>query len=398
MNKTDALYLSALRAFVQNTAPEAVAAEDWDALLHLADIHTTAGMVCYVYALHPEQAPEAIRSNLRKLYLREFGLYARKAELMRQLAAEYDKIGIDCILLKGIVIRNCYPVPELRTFGDVDFVIRPEDRDKSDQLMKALGYLPETNWEPIFTYRKGQEYYEIHTTDLETDVPAVVTDAGCFRRIWEQTVPSRAIDLPHMLEPEPNLHFLYLLTHLAKHVSNSGAGIRMYLDLAFYLRSFGSSLDRSKLEAELEHLSLSDFANTALHAVQQWFGTESCLPLKPIEQAVMDDFLEFTLSGGIYGYIGRDPSMVYLKQQYRSEEKISKGKTLLYRFFPPAKRIESRYTYLQKHPWLLPAAWIHRLFANAGKWGSFAGHTKKILTADETAVLELRRICKRIGL
>lgn len=398
MKKTDALYLSALRAFVQNTVPEAVAAEDWDALLHLADIHATAGMVCYVYALHPEQAPAELRAGLRRYYLREFGIYARKAELLHQLAGAYSKAGIDCILLKGAVVRDYYPVPELRTFSDADLVIRTADREKSNLLMQDLGYLPEVTWEPTYTYRSEWEYYEIHTKVLEMKLPDGAEYSGCFSRIWDCTVPSEAVPLPHILELDPAIHFLYLLTHIAKHVQGFGAGIRMYLDLAFFLRRFGSSLDWSRLLPELEQLSLTRFANTALTGVEQWFGVESCLPLMPVDKAVMEDFLDFTLSGGIYGYIGRDPSSVFLKQQSSGKAGISRGKTLLHRMFPPLSSLEYRYPYLLKHPWLLPAAWVHRLVTNTGKLGSFTEHTKKILTADETAVLELRRICKRIGL
>ena len=30
--------------------------------------------------------------------------------------------------------------------------------------------------------------------------------------------------------------------------------------------------------------------------------------------------------------------------------------------FPSARTLENRYPYLKKHPWLLPAAWAHRIF------------------------------------
>lgn len=398
MNKIEATYLSALRTFVHNTAPDTVSAEDWDALLHLAEIHSTGGILCYVYTLHPEQVPAELRAGLRRRYLQKFGMYAQKAELLRQLTGAYSENGIDCILLKGAVVRDYYPVPELRTFSDADLVIRAGDREKSDRVMQALGYLPEVTWEPTYTYRRDWEYYEIHANVLEMKLPDEVNYSGCFRRIWDHTVPSQAVPLPHILELDPVIHFLYLLTHIAKHVQGSGAGIRMYLDLAFFLRRFGSSLDWSRLLPELEQLSLTKFANTVLTAVEQWFGVESRLPLEPVDHTVMADFLQFTLAGGIYGYIGRDKSLIALKQQDPGRSGVSRWKTLLHRMFPPLGSLENRYPYLLRHPWLLPVAWIHRLITNTAKLGSFANHTKKILTADEEAVLELRRICKDIGL
>ena len=48
--------------------------------------------------------------------------------------------------MKGYYLRECYPVPELRTFGDIDVLIHPEDRARTDDLMKRLGYAPQQNW------------------------------------------------------------------------------------------------------------------------------------------------------------------------------------------------------------------------------------------------------------
>ena len=92
--------------------------------------------------------------------------------------------------------------------------------------------------------------------------------------------------------------------------------------------------------------------------------------------------------------MGRDESIVFLKQQ----EKASKLKTLMFHAFPPAQSMENRYTYLQKHRWLLPAAWVHRLIISRKEWGRFAENTKNILGADTREALKLRRIYKEIGL
>lgn len=391
-------YLSVLRAFVQDSVPEAAGLEEWDGLMNLARINSTVGIVCYVYMMHPEQLSPELRPGLREQCFREIALYAQRAEWMRQLAAEFDKNGIDCIFFKGFVVRDYYPVPELRTFGDVDFVVRKEDRTKSDALMKALGYEPRDTWEPAYSYLKDTEYYEIHTDVMEIDVSDKADYVSYYSHIWEHVRSAQVVQLPHALEFTPEFHFLYLLTHIAKHISGSGAGIRMYLDIAFFVRHFGNSIDWDWIAKELEKLCLADFANMALSSVQRWFGVESPLELKPIPDQIVDDFLEFTLEGGVYGHFGRDKSLVFLKQQNRNAEDVSKVKTLIYHAFPPAKVMENRYSYLQKHRWLLPAAWVHRLAGSRKEWGRFANHTKNIIYADEEEVLKLKRIYKEIGL
>lgn len=49
----------------------------------------------------------------------------------------------------------------------------------------------------------------------------------------------------------PEFHFLYMLTHIAKHIHGSGAGLRMYLDLAAFIRHHGTGLDWPWIEAQL---------------------------------------------------------------------------------------------------------------------------------------------------
>lgn len=389
-------YLSALRSFVQGTAPEKVDTAQFQALLELAKINSTGGIVCYAYMTHPEQTAQELLPLIRKLCYSEIGMFSRRAEQMKLLLQELEREAIDCILFKGFILRDYYPVPELRTFGDVDFVIRKEDRARCDTLMKSLDFASKDTWEPVYSYHRDTEYYEIHTDVMEIDVSDKADYAAYYSHIWEHVQPDQ--EHPHRFTFTPEFHFLYLLTHIAKHISGSGAGIRMYLDIAFFIRHFGNTLDWQWIAQELKVLQFEAFANMVLTAVQQWFGAASPLLLKPVAPQIQEDFLEFTLEGGIYGYVGRDKSVVFLKQQDRNEEDLSKFKTLMHHAFPPVKSMKNRYTYLQKHPWLLPAAWVHRLAASHKEWGRFADHTKQIITAEPEEVLKLKRIYKEIGL
>ena len=60
----------------------------------------------------------------------------------------------------------------------------------------------------------------------------------------------------------PSYHFAFLLLHLAKHMASSGAGVRMYLDLAIMLKNepnidFDKVIDYSNTLLDL-NVSLSD--------------------------------------------------------------------------------------------------------------------------------------------
>ncbi len=391
-------YLEILKSFVADRKPELLPEDDPGELLRLAGIHTTPGIVAYTYMRWPELTDEATLERMRRCCLDTFALYVRRGEEMKALMEKLGEAGIDHLVMKGFVVKDYYTVPELRAYGDIDFVIRPEDRKRCDELMRSLGYSCETDYEPVYSYRRGTEYYEVHTDVMQVNVSDKADYISYFRRVFENAVPIPDVGNGHSFAYKPEFHFLYLLTHIAKHISGSGAGIRMYLDIAFFVKHFGKSLDWAWVEGELQKLGFTDFANVVLTAAEEWFEVESPIPLRPIPDEVKEDFLDFTMEAGIFGYNGRDKSIVFLKQQDRNGEKVSKFKTLLWHAFPPADDLEYRYAYLQKSHLLLPVAWVHRLVGSYKEWGRYADHTKKILSADEEEVRKLRRIYQEIGL
>ena len=367
---------------------------DWKELIRLADIHSVMGILGYMVISYPDRFDAKIVEFMRVQCLQTIAIFSRRSENMKQLIRQLNESGIDHLLFKGYMVKDYYPVPELRTFGDIDFLIRLEDRQKSDDLMIQRGFGRKTDWEPVYSYSKNTEYYEIHTDVMEVDVSDKADYKGYFRHIWEHAHLTEG----HTWELAPEYHFLYLLAHIAKHISGSGAGIRMYMDIAAFIMYFGNELDWDYIQRELEILCFKDFANMVLTVVRECFGVESPISLHQIEDQVFEDFMEFTMAAGTFGYVGRDPGVIQLKKQDPSVQSVSRVQTLWARLFAPASELEKRYTYLRGRHWLLPAAWIHRLLRTRGKWRYHAKEAKSIMNADADKVLKLKRIYKEIGL
>ena len=395
MNQSYLDLIALLRAHVQSEWPQLSARPDWVSIIRLAQINSVVGIVGSVVMTYPELADAELCAFLRKQCLAEVALYHQRADRMRALIRVMNEREIDHLLFKGFVVRDYYPIPELRTFGDIDFVIRMEDRKRSDALMLELGFRRECEYEPALSYLKGNEYYEIHTAVLEVDVSDKMDYIGYYEQIWDYAVCLQ--DHTYVFTPE--FHFLYLLTHLAKHISSSGAGIRMYLDIAFFIRHFGESLDWEWVQGELEKLAFTEYANMVLNAVETWFRVPSPILLRPVEKSIMDDFLNFTLEGGTFGHFGRDSGTIFLKNQNRSDvDSVSRAATMRRRLFPAAKELENRYTYLRGRHWLLPIAWIHRFFRGAERFEYHVNQAKDILSAEDEEVIRLRKIYKELGL
>lgn len=386
--------LHLLGAYLREEEPQVWEDVDWVKLVQLTQIHCVTGILGYMTMSWPICPDEQMKASLRGVCLNTIALFARRAALADVFSQTLSRNGIDHIIMKGFVLREYYPVPELRTFGDIDLVIRPEDRKKSDELLRSLGYQPETDWEPVFSYTKDVEYYEIHSEIMEVNVSEKADYRGYFRDPWRYAEAAG----DHRYQFKPEFHFLYLLTHIAKHVTGSGAGIRMYLDVAAFLRRFGTSLDWDWIRQELEKLRFTDFANIVLLMVQEAFGVGSPIPLQAVEEETMGSFLKFTMDGGVFGRVGRDSGTESLKKQSRGREKISRVGTVARRLFPAAKTIESRYTYLQDKPWLLPAAWIHRLVKTRDTWQQHTEEAQNILLADKEEVRKIQKLYEKLGL
>ena len=393
MDQESEYLLRVLKGFLHNENPGPFSSQ-WMKLIQLANIHSVGGILGYMVMNYPDESNASVAKLMRGQCLRSVEVFAQRAEKMRLLIEKLDEQGIDHLLFKGYILKDYYPVPELRSYGDVDFLIRREDRQKCDELMMALGFTRKTDWEPVFSYIRGNEYYEIHTDVMEVDVSDKADYKGYFSHTWERAI--LAENHTYVLSPED--HLIYLLTHIAKHLSGSGAGIRMYLDIAVFLKHFAGRLDWDYLQAEFEKLCFTDFVNMVLSLVEHAFGIDSPIPLKPVDEQVLDDFLEFTMAGGTFGHHGRDAGMISLKSQDRKGESVSRSATLLHRLFPPAKNLEKRYTYLQDKPWLLPVAWVDRVIRTRSSLGKHAEEAKSIMSTDEEKVLRFRRIYDEIGL
>ena len=385
--------LHLLRAYLHRDIPEACADVDWQKLTQLAGIHHVSGILGTMVKQYPICPDDRIKTALWKRCLGTVQVFTQRMMLADNLVSALEEAGIDHILMKGYELRNLYPDPDLRSFNDIDIVIRPEDRRRCDELMLSRGFLRHTDWEPVFSYVLKDELYEIHTDIMEIDVAEVGSQQAYFRQMWDHAHPVRE----HSYRFTPEFHFLYLLTHIAKHVHGSGAGVRMYLDIAAFIRHYKDSADWVWISEQLEVLQLKRFADVVFAATEHWFGVRCPVARGEVREDVLDEFLVFTMEAGTFGHYQRDAALVNLKNTDAGRNGF-RVRQILKTAFPSAKTIESRYTYLQDRPWLLPAAWVHRLVKNRDRLEQQTQELHQVFRADAEQVRSLQKLMRSIGL
>lgn len=395
MNSIQKLILAILKAFLNNQQNMAIPENvDWKEFNHLVEINSISGIVGYVFRqADVKDVPTEIIEKYKSEFLSTITITTVRDEDMKSLIELLQKNGIDHLLIKGYVVKDLYTVPELRTFGDIDFAIKHEDRMRCDKLMRQNSFKSLDDWEPVYTYESKIEHYEVHTELLDSNLNEKVDYRQYFKCFWEHAL--KKDEQTYILEPE--YHLIFLLMHIAKHLYGSGAGIRMYLDIAFYLREYRDAIDWNHFQNEIATLKLSKFVNTVFTAVQKWFDIESPIPLEKTDTDFLERYLTFTLNGGVFGFVDKSSALTQLRKN-TSEGSFSRTKSLLNRAFPPVNNLEARYTYLQTKRWMLPVAWVHRFFKKKNTAGEYIRESKGLLTTTADEVVELNELYKKIGI
>lgn len=382
--------IALLRGFVQETAPELPAAMDIASLWRAAAQQNLLPVLAYENRRHRLFSDEALCRQLDGLLHAAVGAAVQRCAAFEALSQTLSDSGIAHMPVKGYYLRALYPVPEVRTFGDIDVLIHPEDRQKAHQLLLSLGYQSENNWEPTYSYRKGAEYYELHTNLMDGNLDGRSDLQAYFAAAWAHAEPDEGL----RFRPAADFHLIYTVCHLAKHLYGGGAGLRMYLDVALYVRHFDSVLEWDKIADEFSTLHLWDFFCTVMNACRVWFGVESGCPLPQSDGEALAELLDYTLDADLFGHL-RDHGVVRLRN---GGEEATRSRVLLRMLFPPAKEIEQRYTFLQRRPWLLPAAWVVRMFANLERLPAQLHNMNRVSQTESGTVDAYNSFMKRLGL
>ena len=346
--------LELLRAFIYGEEPKLSGKSNIEELLKFAYRQKLLGIFAYMNKRWSLFDSKKAKSLDAAYYSALFESTVRCSKFLK-LSEFLSENKIEHMPVKGYYIRELYPVKELRSFGDIDILIHEKDRKRCDSLMKSLGYTVKNDWEPTYSYIKDDEYYEIHTNLFDVRLKDRADMTEYFSSAWLHAKKDSGL----RFVPDTEFHLIYIICHLAKHLSTGGAGIRMYLDVALYILRYDSVISWERTEEEFKKLGLERFFHTVLSAVNEWFYVKASCDFENFGEE-LSELLEFTLDSDIFGH-SRDNSAIKLRGEERS-----KKRTALKILFPPAKQLENRYTFLKRSRLLLPLAWIVRVFKNFG--------------------------------
>jgi hypothetical protein len=260
-------------------------------------------------------------------------------------------------------------MPDHRVSGDEDLFCHPDHFVACHQAMLELGFTVtgDTESHELGYHHPNGLYIELHRSLFAPD-----SQFDKCNRFFEN-----AFDAPYTVMVDgvpvdtlpPTDHLLYLLLHAFKHFLHSGFGIRQICDMILLAQTHGDAIDWDHLYTCCAQLRAEKLAVSIFRIGQTQFGfdpvkagmTDLWLQPEIDEIPLLNDILD----AGVYGTTSLDRT----RSAHMTLDAAQNGghgnqgkKSVVHTLFPSVSLLKGRYPYLKTKPWLLPVAWVARIF------------------------------------
>ena len=319
-------------------------------MLSFAELHNVQGIIAHIIKKHRSflKPDEEILDLCDQLLYSTVILSTTKKYSYDHLITMLDNEKIPRVLMKGIVIRDYYPIPDFRLFTDIEFLIKKDDREKSNKLMVHLGYHLRSSRKEFRCYQKQPEYYVFYT-QIQCGASGKIKQF--LENAWDHAEP----DGGYSYRFAPEFHLIYLLIYLARRLLSCNAVVRMLLDIALLIRY--EDLDWEDIRKTLVEIEFTVFASSVFSLCSRWFGCKTAA-LTDIPEQTLDELEAFLLVSGTHAmkYI---PGAECNLTDDSSLEK-SRYTAVIELIFPPYRSISLSYPAVKAFPPLLPVVWFYR--------------------------------------
>lgn len=299
-----------------------------------------------------------------------------------RLSELFSKSQIEHMILKGIEYQKYYPPSLIRKTSDIDFYITPEYSERAEQIIDSLGFEKISSGDSTSAFSKKPCYHiEVHKyfsfdneahTQVFNEILSNSINNGGYRKSLSNTG-----------------NLIYALLHLYKHISTSGAGARMFLDI--YLIQKKADAYDSELSAIIKRLGL-----------QKFYACVSNIAGFLFEGAELDEDLknavEFIFSSGTFG------SQAFFRRLSVSRIEGSHRRKVFRHFSDEfgfsTENIKRKYPTAKKHPVSIPYFQVHRVIHGLIHKKSVAADAGSQYKAfkDKKSVNDISKIMESLGI
>lgn len=304
--KHDRLLFSLLRfALWGETFRENVPKEEFSELMKLAKQQTVYGLV---FDAASQQEGKYDKRELLKAYGTTEKLKHRNALVNKELKGivrVFNENNVDYLVVKGQTCGVLYPKPDLRTAGDIDFLIHQTYCDVKDVIEREYSIqLPEKVLEGEIGFNHEGVPFELHTS-LRTYAKKD------HQQVWNPLIEKEwqkkyyvEVDGVKVRILSPTMNAAYVFIHLFFHFIREGVSLRQLCDWAMVLHHYQDEIDREALTKSLSDLDLLDACRAFGSILTDCLGlpvNEFPLPIGEADRKWQKKLLKDIFAGGNFG-------------------------------------------------------------------------------------------------
>ncbi len=356
MTNEQKYFLELVKSHLNQATPPAPQSIDFSALFHVCELQNMTAIAAIELKKIRKSAP--IGNQDFSPFNQVLGLtvqnFEYKAEGLRVLSDTFCDNGIRHLFIKGAALRPLYPVPEVRTSGDADVIVDKCHLSKAAALLKEKGFRIHHQTDIEIDMQYHAEEYEI-----KTQINAInASSTDYFANLFDEKLCNTADGIVYSFKP--SIHLAYITLHILKHFKSGGAGIRQLCDMDVLLRN--TEINLNEYLALCEQLQINKAASVLLAWIKEYFATpiDFDFVIEPDLRATMEHVL---LDGGTFGYGIGDIGTARLMNTMHGKgyNKLSSVRAVLNLFIVSKEFLQHQYSYVRKHPILLPVAYCSRL-------------------------------------
>lgn len=276
---------------------------DWSEIDDIARKHVVLPLLLQgaVASPHSWNPPDDVKKAwkgyvIRSILHNEASMHAQ-AEVISILEAS----NIHCAVLKGSSIAVRYPRPEMRMLGDIDLLVREEQREDALAVLTNNGYhRHEMDHAFHISLIKGGTYLELHyavTQFPDTPVGHLIQKRllTAIDRITTANIDQYTF--PVLSEVD---QAIALLLHMERHMVNIGIGLRQLCDWCMFIDTVSNETLYKHILPAIEECRLMQFAKMLTRVCERYLGLSGekhkwCLS---IDGAIADELLIDILASG----------------------------------------------------------------------------------------------------
>lgn len=261
-----------------------------------------------------------------------------------------EENGFKYAVLKGTSVARLYNKPTLRTLGDIDILVKPDDYGSVKDLMISKGYsLTEEGFNHFHcAFEKNGVSVELHHEMSEfPKTPLCDELREELKKALDCTERTDESELGYSYSVlSPLYQAVSLLLHMERHLRKSGLGIRQLLDWGVFERTHSEMLSDTSNIVFLKKYGLYKFAVISKESF------ESYLTDTNIEDKYSNKLFELAFKKGNFG-VKRSEEESYATYIISSD---NKSPLKWFRYF----KTRSIYSWeaTKKHKWLSNFAFI----------------------------------------